>query len=197
MPRTRTRTRTRTAATAALGALALAAALGSAPARQGLRWGACPEPHVPDGMRCATLDVPLDYTGRHKGHVRLALARIPAAEPHRRLGSLVLNYGGPGAPGIANLAADPKAFAELGKRYDLVAFDPRGVGHSDPVSCGGAQGKGRRPSRPPRRPPPSSPPCAPRSGGANGLPGPCSRTSGPSTSPATWTGCARPSARTS
>ncbi|MFD8631641.1 alpha/beta hydrolase [Streptomyces sp. NPDC059533] len=138
----RTRTRTRTAATAALGALALAAALGSAPARQGLRWGACPEPHVPDGMRCATLDVPLDYTGRHKGHVRLALARIPAAEPHRRLGSLVLNYGGPGAPGIANLAADPKAFAELGKRYDLVAFDPRGVGHSDPVSCGGAQGKG-------------------------------------------------------
>ncbi|MFD9729994.1 alpha/beta hydrolase [Streptomyces sp. NPDC059072] len=143
--RTRTRTRTRrTAATAAVGVLALAAALGAAPAEQdhGLRWGACPEPHVPDGMRCATLDVPLDYSGTHKGHVRLALARIPAAEPHRRLGSLVLNYGGPGAPGIANLAADPKAFAELGKRYDLVAFDPRGVGHSDPVSCGRGQGKG-------------------------------------------------------
>ncbi|MEV7521561.1 alpha/beta hydrolase [Streptomyces sp. NPDC091371] len=134
MPRTRTRT-----VTAAAGVALVLAALGAAPAPGGLRWGACPEPRVPDGMRCASIDVPLDYEGKRKGSVRLLLGRIPAADPERRLGSLVLNYGGPGAPGIASLAADPTAFAELGKRYDLVAFDPRGVGHSEPVSCGAGQ----------------------------------------------------------
>ncbi|MFB6614741.1 alpha/beta hydrolase [Streptomyces sp. NPDC056367] len=144
MPRTRTRTAA-SVALAALGVLAPAAAPGAAPAQQdrGLPWGACPEPHVPSGMQCTTLDVPLDHSGERPGHVRLALGRIPAAEPHHRLGSLVINYGGPGAPGIANLAADPTAFAELGKRYDLVAFDPRGVGRSEPVSCGGARSTGK------------------------------------------------------
>ncbi|WP_328300211.1 alpha/beta hydrolase [Streptomyces sp. NBC_00435] len=83
--------------------------------------------------------MPLDYArgGMGGGTVRLALARLPATGPGRRLGSLVLNFGGPGAAGIPTLAADPKAFAELNKRYDLVTFDPRGVGHSDPISCGG------------------------------------------------------------
>ncbi|WP_329380982.1 alpha/beta hydrolase [Streptomyces sp. NBC_01351] len=130
--------RARIAALGALGALVLAA-LGAAPAPGGLRWGACPEAGVPDGMRCASIDVPLDYEGKAAGSVRLALGRIPATDQRRRIGSLVLNFGGPGAPGIATLAGDPKAFAELGKRYDLVVFDPRGVGHSEPVSCGGSR----------------------------------------------------------
>ncbi|MFD7258467.1 alpha/beta hydrolase [Streptomyces sp. NPDC059874] len=137
MPRIRIRPRTAAAATAC--ALVLAG-LGAAPAPApgGLRWGECPEPDVPAGMRCASIDVPLDHAAPGKGSVRIALGRIPAADPERRLGSLVLNYGGPGAPGIASLAADPKAFADLGERYDLVVFDPRGVGHSEPVSCGGS-----------------------------------------------------------
>ncbi|KIF02086.1 hypothetical protein PL81_31975, partial [Streptomyces sp. RSD-27] len=87
-----------------------------------LRWGDCPEKPVPAGMRCATLTVPLDHEDPAKGTTRVALARIPAdARGHGRLGSLLLNYGGPGAPGIASLAADPVLFAELGKHYDLVA----------------------------------------------------------------------------
>ncbi|MFE9635108.1 alpha/beta hydrolase [Streptomyces sp. NPDC006463] len=106
---------------------------------QRIRWGDCPEKHVPDGMRCATVQVPLDYAAPAKGVVEIALARIPASDPDRRLGSLLLNYGGPGGPGIAGLASDPEQFAGLGERYDLVAFDPRGVGHSEPVSCGGSQ----------------------------------------------------------
>ncbi|MFC9296429.1 alpha/beta hydrolase [Streptomyces sp. NPDC057011] len=92
---------------------------------------------MPAAMRCGTLPVPLDHAAPAKGTVTLALARIPATDPHRRLGSLLLNFGGPGAPGIAGLAADPTLFADLGERYDLVAFDPRGVGHSDPISCAG------------------------------------------------------------
>ncbi|WP_328927059.1 alpha/beta hydrolase [Streptomyces sp. NBC_00190] len=106
---------------------------------QRIRWGDCPEKRVPAGMRCGTVRVPLDYAAPAKGAVEIALARIPASDPDKRLGSLLLNYGGPGGPGIAGLAADPKAFADLGERYDLVAFDPRGVGHSEPVSCGGSQ----------------------------------------------------------
>ncbi|KJY26467.1 alpha/beta hydrolase [Streptomyces katrae] len=114
------------------------------PAPHGIRWGDCPEKPVPADMRCATLTVPLDHDDPAKGTTHVALAKIPASAPghgrgHGRLGSLLLNYGGPGAPGIASLAADPTLFAKLGERYDLIAFDPRGVGLSDPVSCGGVQ----------------------------------------------------------
>ncbi|MEW2418566.1 alpha/beta hydrolase [Streptomyces sp. NPDC046866] len=94
---------------------------------------------MPDGMRCGKLTVPLDHDHPGKGTLDIALARIPATAPGgRRLGSLVLNFGGPGGSGIEALAADPKPYAELGEHYDLVAFDPRGVGHSAPVSCGGS-----------------------------------------------------------
>ncbi|MCX4804994.1 alpha/beta hydrolase [Streptomyces sp. NBC_01214] len=107
---------------------------------QRVRWGACPEKPVPAEMRCAVVEVPLDYAAPGKGTVKLALGRLPATDPDRRIGSLLINFGGPGAPGLAGLALDSKAFADLGERYDLIGFDPRGVGHSDPVSCGGGTG---------------------------------------------------------
>ncbi|MFJ7271262.1 alpha/beta hydrolase [Streptomyces sp. NPDC099050] len=155
------RARTRIAAGvvgAALAGALLAAVPGPGPAAArtpappGIQWGTCPVKPVPDGMRCGTLTVPIDHEGtgtgtgkgKAKGTVRLAVARLPATGPAgRRIGSLVLNFGGPGAPGVSTLAADPNAFAELNKRYDLVTFDPRGVGHSAPVTCGGmTQGGG-------------------------------------------------------
>ncbi|MFD9332843.1 alpha/beta hydrolase [Streptomyces sp. NPDC060028] len=104
-----------------------------------IRWGDCAERTVPDGMRCGTVSVPLDPGAPAKGTVKVALARIPATGGGKRLGSLLLNFGGPGGAGISTLAAGPGLFAELNKRYDLVAFDPRGVGLSEPVSCGGSQ----------------------------------------------------------
>ncbi|MET9963018.1 alpha/beta hydrolase [Streptomyces sp. NPDC006326] len=137
----RGRSRARIAVVVGGGAALLAASLGVVQdPRPGIRWGECAQTAVPAGMRCGTLDVPLDHARPGKGVVRVALAKLPATgHPGRRLGSLLLNFGGPGAPGIAGLAADPTAFADLGERYDLVAFDPRGVGHSEPVSCGGSQ----------------------------------------------------------
>ncbi|MBT2457338.1 alpha/beta hydrolase [Streptomyces sp. ISL-86] len=145
---TATTAATVTAATVTAAAAVLAfAGLGAVPGPadplerfygQRIRWGHCPERPVPDGMRCGTVEVPLDYAAPAKGTVKVALARIPATGG-KPLGSVLLNYGGPGGPGIESLAADPKVFADLGKRYDLVAFDPRGVGHSEPVSCGGSQ----------------------------------------------------------
>ncbi|MFD0266624.1 alpha/beta hydrolase [Streptomyces sp. NPDC127106] len=129
-------------APAAATASAVASAAVSAtpsPARPRIRWGACPQQPVPAGMRCGTLTVPLDHSAPAKGTVRIALAEIPANGPRAgRRGSLLLNFGGPGGSGVGDLAAHAKAFAELGERYDLVAFDPRGVGHSAPVSCGGS-----------------------------------------------------------
>ncbi|MGW7437360.1 alpha/beta hydrolase [Streptomyces sp. NPDC054849] len=106
---------------------------------QRVRWGDCPDRPVPAAMQCATADVPLDYAAPGKGTVKVALARLPATDRKNRLGSLLLNFGGPGAPGAASLADSAKFFADLGERYDLIGFDPRGVGHSEPVSCGGPQ----------------------------------------------------------
>ncbi|MFF4263948.1 alpha/beta hydrolase [Streptomyces virginiae] len=106
---------------------------------QRVRWGDCPDKPVPAEMRCAVVEVPLDYAAPGKGTVQVALGRIPATDPDRRIGSLLINFGGPGASGMAGLAADPKSFADLGERYDLIGFDPRGVGHSDPVSCAGSR----------------------------------------------------------
>ncbi|UQX01589.1 alpha/beta hydrolase [Streptomyces sp. RerS4] len=83
------------------------------------------------------MTVPLDHADPARGTTHVALARIPATGPaHRRLGPLLLNFGGPGASGIALLAANATTFATLGERYDLIGFDPRGVGHSDGISCG-------------------------------------------------------------
>ncbi|WP_371639811.1 alpha/beta hydrolase [Streptomyces virginiae] len=106
---------------------------------QRVRWGDCPDEPVPPEMRCAVVEVPLDYAAPGKGTVQVALGRIPATDPDRRIGSLLINFGGPGASGMTGLAADPKSFADLGERYDLIGFDPRGVGHSDPVSCAGSR----------------------------------------------------------
>lgn len=103
---------------------------------QRISWGACPEEDVrpPEGMRCGQVTVPLDYAHPDKGTLRLAVSRIPASGP--RKGSLLMNFGGPGAPGIATLAQLPEAdLADAREGYDLVAFDPRGVGHSAPISC--------------------------------------------------------------
>jgi pimeloyl-ACP methyl ester carboxylesterase len=61
--------------------------------------------------------------------------RKPATSPSQRIGSLLINPGGPGASGIDWLAASAPAFAILNKRFDLVGFDPRGVGRSAPVRC--------------------------------------------------------------
>ncbi len=98
---------------------------------QALDWEACA-----DGNDCATLEVPLDYADSGGETIRLALLRHPAAVPRDRLGSLVVNPGGPGAPGTSYAAGAGSSFGrELVERFDLVGFDPRGAGRSSPVDC--------------------------------------------------------------
>ncbi|MFE6780266.1 alpha/beta hydrolase [Streptomyces sp. NPDC057702] len=101
---------------------------------QRLRWQAC----EPDGFECATLRVPLDYARPGAGRdVRLSVSRKRATDQADRLGSLLVNPGGPGGSATDYL----QAYAGIGypapvrARYDMVAVDPRGVGRSEPVRC--------------------------------------------------------------
>jgi pimeloyl-ACP methyl ester carboxylesterase len=86
---------------------------------------------------CARLTVPLDYENRDNDKtIEIALLRVRASDPERRIGSLLMNPGGPGAPGaefagsIASVLPD-----EIRERFDIVGFDPRGTGESSPVTC--------------------------------------------------------------
>jgi pimeloyl-ACP methyl ester carboxylesterase len=95
-------------------------------------WESCGAP-----VECATISVPVDYGDPVGPTLELAVARVHARDSARRIGSLVVNPGGPGAPGIPYMrslvASLPR---ELRDRFDLVSFDPRGVGDSGAVKCG-------------------------------------------------------------
>lgn len=87
---------------------------------------------------CTYLKVPMDYTRPTGRQLQLAVLKVPAQQPARRIGSLVVNPGGPGGSGVDYAAAGSLQFgAPLSDRYDIVGFDPRGVGRSDPLDCAG------------------------------------------------------------
>ena len=88
-----------------------------------------------NGFQCANLTVPLDYSHPDKGTIGIAINRKPATDHANRIGSLVMNPGGPGASGIEFLQQSVGEFIELNRLFDLVGFDPRGVGQSSPVRC--------------------------------------------------------------
>jgi pimeloyl-ACP methyl ester carboxylesterase len=97
---------------------------------QVLEWERCGE------FQCATATAPLDWNDPAGGETELALIR-QTARGGDRIGSLLVNPGGPGASGY-DFIADSIDYAvgpRLQERYDIVGFDPRGVGRSTPVSC--------------------------------------------------------------
>lgn len=88
-------------------------------------------------VQCGELQVPMDYADPAAGTIRLSLARVRATDPADRIGSLLYNPGGPGASGVdaVKSAAGMLATPGVAARYDVVSFDPRGVGESAPVRC--------------------------------------------------------------
>lgn len=111
---------------------------------QELAWGPCGPfartetdrtSYADPAYECATLTVPLDYAAPDGETAKLGVLRTKAADPGARIGSLVVNPGGPGASGMGLVPALAPAIADkpLGARFDLVGFDPRGVGASEPV----------------------------------------------------------------
>ncbi|MFE0525614.1 alpha/beta hydrolase [Streptomyces sp. NPDC058954] len=116
---------------------------------QKLHWKDCPAPSAAEGggsapsplpnggtWQCATMKAPLDW-GKPKGDtIGIALIRAKASgAASKRIGSLVFNFGGPGGSGVTTLPSFGQDYAKLRTRYDLVSFDPRGVGRSAPVEC--------------------------------------------------------------
>jgi pimeloyl-ACP methyl ester carboxylesterase len=87
-------------------------------------------------LECATLPVPLDHGDPDGDMIDIAVARARTSDFDRRIGSLVFNPGGPGGSGIEFLtAAATLVPSEISDRFDLVSFDPRGVGASTAIDC--------------------------------------------------------------
>jgi len=114
---------------------------------QNLSWGGCSafattpsdkKAYADPGLQCAYLNVPLDYANPKGRVIKVGLLRRPASDPAHRIGSLVINPGGPGGSGMSTAAslADQITNNDVGQRFDFVGFDPRGVGSSKPqVVC--------------------------------------------------------------
>ncbi|WP_413254728.1 alpha/beta hydrolase [Streptomyces pseudovenezuelae] len=105
---------------------------------QHLHWSRCTSPPIArTGYDCAVMKAPLDYRKPRGRTIDVALIRRKATGPNaRRIGSLVLNFGGPGVSGVSGLPQRLNQYKPLLDRYDLVSFDPRGVGATIPVRCG-------------------------------------------------------------
>ena len=98
--------------------------------RQDLAWSKCGD------NQCARLTVPIDYSHPGGDTVKLAVLRVVAKSPSKRIGSLIVNPGGPGASAASYAsAADFIVTKRVRAAYDIVGFDPRGVGSSSPIRC--------------------------------------------------------------
>lgn len=97
---------------------------------QSLRWSSC------SGGQCAKLTVPVDYANPSGATIELALLKVPASSAGDRIGSLVVNPGGPGSSGVDYARhANQIVSTEVRRKLDIVGFDPRGVGASAPLDC--------------------------------------------------------------
>ncbi|MET9974542.1 alpha/beta hydrolase [Streptomyces microflavus] len=103
--------------------------------RQKPKWKRC-EAAAPAEFQCATIKVPLDYRAPGGKRIDLAISRISSTGPGKRHGVLLSNPGGPGGQGIYMPLALQEELPEAAlRKYDLIGFDPRGVGRSTPVTC--------------------------------------------------------------
>jgi pimeloyl-ACP methyl ester carboxylesterase len=90
-----------------------------------------------NGGECGTVTVPLDADDPTGPTIDVAVARVPAADPDQRIGVLLTNPGGPGASGVEFALSQPFP-QEVLDRFDIIGWDPRGVGGTEGLSCGDA-----------------------------------------------------------
>lgn len=87
-------------------------------------------------FECATIKVPVDYANPGGKTLDLALLKQPAKDPSKRIGTLMANPGGPGASAIDFVRIWATVLSkDVRDRFDIVTFDPRGVGQSSPIVC--------------------------------------------------------------
>ena len=103
--------------------------------KQKPQWKRCTA-DAPAEFECATVKVPLDYRVPGGKRIDLAISRIKSTAPGKRHGVLFSNPGGPGGLGLYMPLSMQEDLPESAQqKYDLIGFDPRGVGQSSPVSC--------------------------------------------------------------
>ncbi|MFI0977545.1 alpha/beta hydrolase [Streptomyces sp. NPDC021093] len=111
---------------------------------QRLGWGGCSK--GPDdtmgrdldkaGVQCADVTVPLDYTAPRGRTITVAISRLKATDTRHRIGSILLNNGGPGNTALQSPPEFHTWMKKTGPRYDIIGFDPRFIGRSTPLDCG-------------------------------------------------------------
>ena len=118
----------------------------AAPKTTKINWSSCYSEFGPN-FECAVVNVPMDYSADHKGAaVQLSVVRLLALDQANKIGSILLNPGGPGGSGV-NFALGFGPIArffwgdQVAERFDIVGFDPRGVGRSTGVRCFGNVGQ--------------------------------------------------------
>ncbi|WP_328540019.1 alpha/beta hydrolase [Streptomyces sp. NBC_00344] len=109
-------------------------------AKQGIDWRDCPADWaLATPVQCGWVSVPVDYARPDGRHIKLAVDRaVSTGSASERQGSLVYNPGGPGGSGMrfpVRSTSKSAVWVNTAKAYDFVGFDPRGVGHSAPISC--------------------------------------------------------------
>ncbi|MEU6541142.1 alpha/beta hydrolase [Streptomyces sp. NPDC047000] len=109
---------------------------------QRLDWGRCKgtadSPAPGSDWQCATLEAPLDWSRPTGETIGIALIRAKASgDGGKRIGSLLFNFGGPGGSGVSTMPLYAATVSKLRERYDLVSWDPRGVGGSEGLRCRG------------------------------------------------------------
>ncbi|MEV7092462.1 alpha/beta hydrolase [Amycolatopsis sp. NPDC051045] len=116
--------------TAVAGSLLAAA---PASAAESVDWQPCADA---PGVDCGTVTVPIDWAHPDRGTTTIALARRKATHPQARIGSILMDPGGPGGAGAGEVKAGWTLSAGITERFDTVGFDPRGVGDSTRINCG-------------------------------------------------------------
>ena len=111
---------------------------------QDLTWTNCTDNATGTAFKCATVTVPLDYDNPQGKTITVALKKLPATTPSPR-GSVFLNPGGPGVSGISAIEYQAELYktgdlSEVLANYDVIGFDPRGVGQSTPITCWSPEG---------------------------------------------------------
>jgi pimeloyl-ACP methyl ester carboxylesterase len=102
-----------------------------------VRWGTCAGTGLNPRQECATLPVPLDYGDPDGRQITLEISRLRSSQPRSRRGALLLIPGGPGGSSLNQPSTvTAKMPASVRDAYDVIGFEPRGVGRSTPVSCG-------------------------------------------------------------
>jgi len=98
---------------------------------QKVSWQTCEDDR---DYQCATVQAPLDYDDPAGKRIDLALKKLPASSG-KPIGSLLVNPGGPGGSGLEYVSEKEAFTKNLRRSYDIIGFDPRGVGESTPLTC--------------------------------------------------------------